>query len=287
MARRYQWTVQWPPGRRGEAEAQGRRRAGRFTVRSSGRTLLLLAGAGFVTGWSVETRETAVFALPAIGWALWPLRRRALELAFFVAPVMCWLILDMALCAWIYGVPLLKLHILTGADISVSEVTSDVGYVGHSRLWYATILPRSIWHITGGPVLLAMLLIAAVGGFILRKRLGPIWAWGMLAGGMLWAQGGPLSPGHPAVRLDVDRYALAVLRRAARALRGRHPGRAGPTGPGPGSVGCRRDHPGPHRWSACPGRALRRQLRRSGSQRRPGHVRAARPSGGPTRLRAS
>ncbi len=211
LRRRYEWAVEWPPGRAPEPGAGGWRRSGRFTVTTSGRTRMIVVAAGFVTGWSFETRETAVFALPVIVWALWPLLRRPVELACFVAPIVGWLVLDMSLSAWIYGDPLIKLHILLGADISTSEVSSDAGYVGHSRYWYATILPRSIWQLSGGPVLFLCLLVGAVGGLVLHRQLGRIWLWGMLAGGLLWAQGGPLTPDHPSVRLDVARYWVSFI----------------------------------------------------------------------------
>jgi hypothetical protein len=182
----------------GEARARGQRWGWRVPV--------LLLATGFVTGWSVEVRETAVFAWPVVGWILWRIRRPVATLAWSVPPVIAWLVLDLALCAWVYDDPLLKLRVITGADISTSEVGSDAGYVGQSRWWYVTILPRSLWALSGGPSLTVLLVAGLVGGFLLRAQLGRIWAWGVLALGLLWLQGGPLSPDHPSVRLDVARY---------------------------------------------------------------------------------
>jgi hypothetical protein len=122
-----------------------------------------------------------------------------------------WLVVDMLLCALVYDDPFLKFRIILGADISESEVSSDAGYVGQSRWWYMTILPRSILEVSGGPALLACLAVGAVGGVVFRAQLGRIWAWGMLTVALLWIQGGPLDPGHPSVRLDVARYWLSFI----------------------------------------------------------------------------
>ncbi len=175
------------------------------------RVAALLVGCGFATGWSFEVRETAVFAWPVIGWVLWRIGRPWVTLAWFAPPALAWLALDVLLSALVYDDPWLKFRILLGADISTSEVSSDAGYVGQSRWWYATILPRSIWEVSGGPTLLACLVIGAIGGLVFRAQLGRIWAWGILTVGLLWAQGGPLDPGHPSVRLDVARYWLSFI----------------------------------------------------------------------------
>ncbi len=175
------------------------------------RVPVLLVACGFVTGWSFEVRETAVFAWPVIGLVLLSIRRPLATLAWFAPPALAWLVVDVMLCSSIYGDPWIKLRILTGADISASEVSSDSVYVGQSRWWYVTILPRSLWELSGGPVLVAALLVGAVGGWFLRAHLGRLWGWGMLTLLLLWAQGGPLSPEHPSVRLDVARYWLSFI----------------------------------------------------------------------------
>ncbi len=172
---------------------------------------VLLAASGFVTGWSFEVRETAIFAWPVIGWILWRIGRPLVTLAWFAPPALAWLVLDVLLCAVVYDDPFLKFRIILGADISESEVSSDAGYVGQSRWWYMTIMPRSILEVSGGPALLACLAVGAVGGLVFRAQLGRIWAWGMLTLGLLWVQGGPLDPGHPSVRLDVARYWLSFI----------------------------------------------------------------------------
>jgi hypothetical protein len=175
------------------------------------RVPVLLMASGFVTGWSFEVRETAIFAWPVIGWVLWRIGRPLMTLAWFAPPALAWWVLDMLLSSVIYDDPFLKLRIILGADISESEVSSDAGYVGQSRWWYMTIMPRSILEVSGGPALLACLAVGAVGGVVFRAQLGRIWAWGMLTLGLLWVQGGPLDPGHPSVRLDVARYWLSFI----------------------------------------------------------------------------
>ena len=171
----------------------------------------LLVACGFVTGWSFEVRETAIFAWPVIGWVLWRIGRPLRTLAWFAPPAVAWLVLDMALCVVVYGDPLAKFRVLLGADIAQSEVSSDAVYVGQSWWWYASILPRSMWQISGGPVLMACLAIGIVGGLVFRAQLGRLVAWGLLALGLLWVQGGPLDPGHPTLRLDVERYWLSFI----------------------------------------------------------------------------
>ena len=175
------------------------------------RASLLLTGCGLATGWSVEVRETAVFAWPVIGWILLRIGRPRRTLLWFGLPVLAWLVLDLGLSTWVYQDPLVKLRILLGADISASEVTSDASYVGHSRWWYATVLPRAIAETTAGPAVLLALTVGLVGGVVFRRELGRIWAWGALSLGLLWASGGPLDPGHPSVRLDVARYWVSFL----------------------------------------------------------------------------
>ena len=175
------------------------------------RVPVLLLACGFVTGWSFEVRETAVFAWPVIGWILWRIGRPWATLAWFAPLALAWLALDMALSAAIYDDPLLKFRIITGADISESEVSSDAGYLGQSWWWYATVLPRSIFRLSAGPALLACLAVGMIGGGVFRAQLGRIWAWGMLTVGLLWLQGGPLDPEHPSVRLDVARYWLSFM----------------------------------------------------------------------------
>lgn len=172
---------------------------------------VLLMACGFVTGWGFEVRETVVFAWPVIGWILWQVGRPLRTLLWFVPPALAWWLLDMGLSARIYGDPLLKLHTLTGADISTSPILSDGAYVGHSRWWYATIMFRSIWNLSGGPAVMIALVVGIIGGAVFWRQLGRIWAWGMLSLALLWAQGGPLSPAHPSVRLDVARYWLAFI----------------------------------------------------------------------------
>ena len=171
----------------------------------------LLLATGLVTGWSFEVRETAIFTWPVVAWILWRVGDPLRTLTWFAPPALAWLLLDLWLCGVVYDDPFAKFSIILGADISASEVTSDAGYVGQSRWWYATILPRSIWQLSGGPALLVSLGVGIVGGVVFRAQLGRIAAWGMLALGLLWAQGGPLDPGHPSVRLDVARYWLSFI----------------------------------------------------------------------------
>lgn len=181
------------------------------TVRDRGgrwgrRVPALLLASGFVTAWSFEVRETAILAWPVVALILWQLGSPRRAAKWFLPPMLAWAVLDLFLSWRIYGDPLLKLHIISGADISTSDVISDAGYVGHSRLWYAAVMVRSLMEVTGGLAILVTLGIGTVGGFVLRRQLGTLWAWGILSLLPLWLQGGVLSPAHPSVRLDVARY---------------------------------------------------------------------------------
>ncbi len=175
------------------------------------RVPMLLAACGFAAGWSFEVRETAVFGWPVIGWVLWRIGRPLRTLLWVIPPALGWLVLDLWLCASVYGDPWLKFRVLTGADISSSEVAIDAVYVGHSRAWYATIMPRSIWEQAGGPALFVCLVVGLLGGVVLRAQLGRVWAWGAVPLALLWLQGGVLDPAHPSVRLDIARYWLPFI----------------------------------------------------------------------------
>lgn len=171
----------------------------------------LLVACGTMTGWSFEVRETAVFAWPVIGWILWRVGPPLRTFAWFAPPALAWLALDLGLSATVYDDPWLKLRIITGSDLSDSDVVSGADYLRDSRWAYAAVLPRSLWERPGGPALLGALAVGLVGGLALRSHLGRLWAWGALALGLLWLQGGPLDPAHPSVRLDVLRYSLSFI----------------------------------------------------------------------------
>ena len=85
------WPCSWRPlaaDAADEAQAAGRSWGWRVPA--------LLVACGFVTGWSFEVRETAIFAWPVIGWVLWRIGRPLRTLAWFAPPALAWLVLDMA-----------------------------------------------------------------------------------------------------------------------------------------------------------------------------------------------
>ena len=185
---------------------------------------LLLAACGFVTAWSFEVRETAVFAWPVIGWILWGSGGPCARWRGSRPPPWRWLALDLWLCASIYGDPWLKLAACSpGADISTSVVTADSVYVGHSRWWYATILPRSIWRCPGGPALVACLVVGLVGGVVLPGAARPDLGLGRARPRPAVAAGRPARP-RPSLGAPGRRTLLAVVHGPAAAGRRVHPG---------------------------------------------------------------
>ena len=138
----------------------------------------------------------AVFTWPVIGWIIWRIGHPMRTLIWFAPPALAWLALDLGLSAAVYGDPWLKLRILAGSDLADSDVESSALFTGHSRWWYATALPRSIWHASGGPGCRPSLAVGFVGGLAFRAQLGRLWAWGVLALGLFWLQGGVIDPSH-------------------------------------------------------------------------------------------
>jgi Dolichyl-phosphate-mannose-protein mannosyltransferase len=176
------------------------------------RLTVLLVLVGFLLGWSYEVRETAVFGWPvviAILWRALPLRRWLLPVAL---PAAALLLLELAVNQLAYGNALIRLRALTGADLAGTTNPADVGYLGQSRWDYLTLIPRQLLDSTpGGRVTLALIVVAVLGGVLARRRVGVFAAWFLVAFVAFALVGGALRPGHPSIRLDVERYWIFFL----------------------------------------------------------------------------
>lgn len=178
-------------------------------TRVSPATIGWLLLAGLAVGWAFEVRELAVLAFPALGVALLRVGRPLVTWPVFAALPLAAVALDIYLCAQVFGDPLLRIHALSGNSIAQSIVAKDAVYVGHDRWYYLSIPFRILGARSGGPLLLAMMLLGLIGGALMWKRLWSIWLWGTSVFLMLWASGGVLRPAAPAIRLDIVRYNLA------------------------------------------------------------------------------
>ena len=153
-------------------------------------------------------RETAIFAWPVIGWMLggsadrcgrWRGSRRR--------PWRGW--------SWSWpcagGVRRSARGVLDdlGADIAQSEVSSDAVYVGQSWWWYAASSGRCGRSPADHPYGLPGDRRSSAGSCSEPSLAGSV-AWGLLALGLLWVQGGPWTR-HPTLRLDVERYWLSFI----------------------------------------------------------------------------
>jgi hypothetical protein len=190
------------------AADHARDRSHRHASRQGWRIALLLLTAGFLTGWAFETRETTIFTWPALGVALLRVGRPVRSLILFALPAVAWFGADMLASARYFGDALVKLHATSG-DLTTSVVPADAKYLGHSRTWYAAKPIQVLFERSGGPLLVALIVIGLIGGAIMWRRLWPTWLWGVAAFLPLWWAGGVGNPTHPSVRLDIARYSLS------------------------------------------------------------------------------
>ncbi|MEW1955071.1 glycosyltransferase family 39 protein [Terrabacter sp. NPDC080008] len=187
---------------------------------------LLVIVAGFLLGWSFETRETALFAWPAVVAVLWVRGRVVRNALLTAAPVLLWAVVDVAIGALAYGDPLLKLHTFTRQDLSTTKNPADVAvmdqFVGLPRVDYLTMIPRLVLerHVPGGVWFLVLAAIAALAIFV-RNAAVRVSAAGLLVSYLLFVGiSGFFIPSHPAGRLDVERYWIQFVPWIALAVSG-------------------------------------------------------------------
>ena len=183
-----------------------------FTGRSA---VLWLLATGFFLGWSFEVRETAMLSWPIVILLLW--KRGSLLRAFGVVAVTVgfWLALDVGISWFVYGDPLLKLHVLIG------ENPAGAGYpppvrpapvppvepVQYSRWhWFLTI-PRTALETRPDGVWMVLSGIIAVLAVFVRNRPLRVFAVGFIAVyGLNLLAGGVLLPQRPFGSLGNSRY---------------------------------------------------------------------------------
>lgn len=182
---------------------------GRVAPDMTRRLLILLIGVGFFVGLSYEIRETVVFEWPILAYLLlryvgW--RRSALPV---VVPAVGWLVAELLINHFAHGDAFVRLRALTGADIAGNGVAQDQAYLGHGRLHYLVLIPRTMLHHYDLAPLLAIGAIALIGGIVYRGTTGLFTVWAALAAGGLIVFGGVLHPAHPSIRQDIERYWIA------------------------------------------------------------------------------
>jgi hypothetical protein len=169
-----------------------------------------LLAVGFLLGWGFEVRETSMLMWPLIAVILW--RRDYLLRAILLVtlPVLGWAALDVGISWWAYGDPLLKLHTLTGLDISARRTDTgeiaNAALVGKSRWFYVTYIPDRALGMVGGFWMVAAGAVALLGLAFRNGAVRLMSGWFVLVYGLTVLAGGALDPAHPRGKLDIARY---------------------------------------------------------------------------------
>ena len=187
-------------------------------------TIGLVVVVGFLLGWGFETRETSMLAWPLVAVILWRGGRLVRTALFLLLPLAFWAAVDIGISALAYGDPLLKLHVLSGTDISATK--TDTGelangnLVNQPRLTYFTFIPKMAWAMAGGPAMVVIGVVAALGVFVRNGgiRLMAWWFLGVYLLTVLAAGG--LDPAHPRGRLDIARYWIPFVPAASLVVAG-------------------------------------------------------------------
>ena len=173
-------------------------------------TIGLVLVVGFLLGWGFETRETSMLAWPLIAVILWRRGRLVRTALLLLLPLAFWAAIDIGISAVAYGDPLLKLHVLSGTDISATKTATgelaNGNLVNQPRLTYVTFIPKMAWAMAGGPAMVIIGVVAALGVFVRNggMRMMAWWFVGVYLLTVLAAGG--LDPAHPRGRLDIARY---------------------------------------------------------------------------------
>lgn len=173
-------------------------------------TVLLVVLVGFLLGWGFETRETSMLAWPLVAVILWRRGRLLRTAVFLLLPLLLWAAIDVGISAVAYGDPLLKLHVLSGTDISATKTATgelaNGNLVNQPRLSYFTFIPRMAWAMEGGSAMVVIGIVAAL-GVLVRNGGIRLMAWWFLGVYLLTVlAAGGLDPAHPRGRLDIARY---------------------------------------------------------------------------------
>ncbi len=173
--------------------------------------MVVLTGAAVGASWWM--RETAVFAWPVVAlvllWPGGPPRRVVLPGAGAAAAA--FLAVETLISRWAFGDPWARMHALLGSHLAQSANPHDRAYVGKTRLAYLEVVPHKLLGYADGRWLLAMAVLAVVGGLLFRRRVGVFAGWFALVLAGLLAAGGVLRPWSPSMRLNDPRYLLIFM----------------------------------------------------------------------------
>jgi 4-amino-4-deoxy-L-arabinose transferase-like glycosyltransferase len=189
------------------------RDAWRDRPRVDGRLWLRLVLTGLAVGLSWWMRETTVFAWPVVAlvllWRGGPPVRAVLPAAG--GPALAFLVAEAGVSRWAFGDLWIRERALLRANLATSGNPTDRAYVGQGRLAYLRTVPHGMLGYADGRWMIAMAVVAVLGGLVLPRTVGLFSGWFVLVSGCLLAAGGLLRPGHPSIRLDDDRYWLMFL----------------------------------------------------------------------------
>jgi hypothetical protein len=185
-----------------------------------------LLAVGFLLGWSFEVRESSIVAWPLIALILWRRGSVLRSLALVSLPVFLWALLDVGISGLFYGDPLLKLHVLSGlggkpsGEVTTASIANHSWYVGQSRWFYLTFVPKAALK-TGGGIWMVAVGAVALLGLAVRNwpvRLMSVWFAGVYLLTVLPT--GLLDPSRPRARIDVERYWIPFFPASALAVGG-------------------------------------------------------------------
>lgn len=178
--------------------------------------VLLLLAVGFLLGWAFETRETTILMWPVVAAVLWRRGQVLRRAGWVVAALALWAVADVVISGIAYGDPWLRVHAFTRQDLATGTLPADEAaratYVGRSRWFYLTVIPRLLWTSSpGGPWTLAILVVGALGVLSRRTPTRAAAASFLLAYLGFVAVTGFLLPDQPSGRIDLSRYWVGFL----------------------------------------------------------------------------
>lgn len=177
------------------------------------RMVLLLALVGFLLGWSYEVRETAVMGFPVVAAVLLWRGRPPIPVSLVAVgvPALAWIALEIVMDKLVYHEGFLRFRVLSGANLAGTTNPADIPYLNHSRGHYLTVIPDTMAGLVDGRWMVAMAVVAVLGGIAFPRTVGFFSAWFVLLYLFFTLVGGGLHPGAPSIRLDVVRYWIFFL----------------------------------------------------------------------------
>jgi 4-amino-4-deoxy-L-arabinose transferase-like glycosyltransferase len=170
----------------------------------------VLAGLGFLLGWSYLVREFIVFVWPLIPIVLY--RRVGWRgLLVLAAPIALQVLGETLLCWNLYGSPLARIHAVTHHAEGPTAPEIARTFRDKPRHVYLLRLPVKLKDYPEGGWLLALLALTLLGGALWRRRFAVIVTWCALLWVPLTLLGGILDPSQPKLRLQLIRYWFPIF----------------------------------------------------------------------------